>query len=445
MIDDIPGAERLLSERPTRVRYGVLGFLCSLAFVLYIDRICIGQAASHIEKELGISHSAMGWVFGAFTLAYGLFEVPTGHWGDRYGSRGVLTRIVIWWSFFTALTGAMWGFWSLVVVRFLFGAGEAGALPNAARVIARWFPAGGRGPAQGLIQCLALVGGAVAPPVAAYLIEHVGWRWAFFTFGWLGVVWAVAFYRWFRDDPHSHPDVNEGERALIASGGNEAPGGESHPPIPWGQVLSSANVWLLGGVITCAAFNSYMYFFWYPTYLKEARLLTEAESGLLAGMVLTGGAFGSLSGGFLADWLLSQTGNRRWSRSGIGCGALASGGGLLWSSTMVDDPTLAAACTSVAAFTAFSSIASWWGAVTDISGRHLGALFGLMNSMGVPGAFVSPIFLGWFVDWMKSQGHTGRAQWDPAFAVYSLVLLVGAVGWLFINPTRPVADAPEIE
>src|SRR5262249_38535458 len=106
--DDLAAGEG--RERPTRARYGVLAFLCGLAFVPYIDRICISKAAPLIEAELGLSHTAMGFVFGAFTVAYGLFEVPTGRWGDRYGSRGVLTRIVLWWSACTALTGCVWPF-----------------------------------------------------------------------------------------------------------------------------------------------------------------------------------------------------------------------------------------------------------------------------------------------------------------------------------------------
>src|SRR5205807_2184212 len=181
---------------PTAVRYAVLAFLCLLAFVLYIDRICISQATTSIEKDLGISDKQMGFVLAAFTVAYGLFEVPTGRWGDRYGSRGVLTRIVLWWSAFTMLTGCVWAFsldsglrlglrgtdWSipllfdsfalLLLVRFLFGAGEAGALPNAARVSARWFPAGRRGPVQGLLNTSMLLGGITAPIVAGYVIAH---------------------------------------------------------------------------------------------------------------------------------------------------------------------------------------------------------------------------------------------------------------------------------
>ena len=160
-------SESIALPPPTRVRYQVLTWLCVLAFIFYVDRICISKAVSAIEADLGLSHTEMSYVLAAFTLAYILFEVPTGSWGDRHGSRGVMTRIVVWWSVFTALTGAAVGLWSLLAVRFLFGAGEAGALPNTARIIARWFPAEGRGPAQGLINTTALIGGSAAPVAAA--------------------------------------------------------------------------------------------------------------------------------------------------------------------------------------------------------------------------------------------------------------------------------------
>src|SRR5687767_3568710 len=181
------------SPVPTRVRYGVLLFLCTMALLLYLDRVCIGKAAPAIRRDLGLSETQMAWVFNAFTLAYCLFEVPTGHWGDRHGGRGVIARIVVWWSLFTALTGAAVGLRSLLVIRFLFGAGEAGAFPNASRVATRWFPPRDRGKARGAITTASLVGGAASPVLAALLMERVGWRMMLVIFGAIGVVWAGAF------------------------------------------------------------------------------------------------------------------------------------------------------------------------------------------------------------------------------------------------------------
>jgi MFS family permease len=426
---------------PTRVSYKVLAFLGVLALILYVDRICISQSVPSIEAELGIDDTQMSYVLAAFTLAYCLFEVPTGSWGDRYGSRGVMARIVVWWSVFTALTGAAPGLWSLVLIRFLFGAGEAGAFPNTARMLARWFPPQGRGPAQGLITTMALVGGAVSPAVAAYLIRAVGWRWAFVAFSLPGFVWVVAFYRWYRDDPATHPAVNDAERRLIGCSGGTHPE-IRHPSIPWRLVLTSANVWLLGGVITCSAFNTYLYFSWYPTYLTKGRGVGPLTSGWLASMVLAGGAIGGTLGGFLSDALIRRTGNRKTSRRGLGCVALASSGVLLLISLHTDNAIAAAGWTALAVLAVNMPLASWWGAVADISGRHVGALFGLMNSLGAVGAIASQLFLGRFADRMRDLGFEGRDQWDPAFYIYAAILFVGAVGWLWIDTTRPVEPPP---
>lgn len=428
------------AEAPARLsKYGVLGFLCSLGFILYLDRVCIGKAVEPIRRDLGLSLSEMGYVLGAFVVAYGLFEVPTGHWGDRYGSRGVLTRIVIWWSAFTILTGAAMGFWMLLGTRFLFGAGEAGAYPNVARVLARWFPAEQRGSAQGLVITSAQFGGAVSPAFAAYLIEFSGWRWAFAIFGSVGIVWAAAFYYWFRDDPGEAARLGD-EGAPLAAEREPAANAEPHPPIPWALVLTSANIWLLGLINTCASFVSYMFMQWYPTYLVEARGAGSIESGWYASLVLGGGAVGALCGGFIADWLVRVTGNRRWAYSGYGAAALSMAAVAMLASVKCDSLPVSSLLATLACMSALSHQACWWGVTTEISGKHLGALFGLMNSLGVPGALISTAFLGRFVDEMAKHGYQGRAGWDPAFYVYAAVLLIGGCSYLLVNCRRSAVE-----
>jgi MFS family permease len=429
---DLAPAAPLTEAAPaTRVRYGVLAFLCTLTFVLYLDRVCIGKAASFIEDELEISHTDMGLVFGIFTVAYCLFEVPTGHWGDRYGSRGVLTRIVLWWSLFTALTGAATGLWVLLGIRFLFGAGEAGALPNVARVVARWFPLQSRGRIQGTVITAALLGGAFSPAVAAYLIDLVGWRWTFAIFGALGVVWAAAFYAWYRDDPATHPAVNDAERRLLEADPSAPP--EAHPPIPWRLVLTSGNVWLMGSVMSCGSFTTYLQLYWFPNYLEKGHGVGNIAAGNLASLVLFGGAVGSVLGGLLNDWLVRLTGERRWSRSGVGGSVFLVAAGAVLACIHSQSVLAVSLWMTLACLALHAHVAAWWGVTTDITGKHLGALFGLMNSMGFFGGFLSQLFLGYFADWRGGQGYTGRDQWDPAFYVYAAVLVVGAGCWFLID------------
>lgn len=431
-------ASASVGRKPSVARLGVLFFLCSMAFVLYIDRICIAQATTSIQKELGITKSEWSWVLGAFTLAYGLFEIPTGAWGDRYGSRRILTRIVVWWSLFTAATAACVGLYSLIAVRFLFGAGEAGAYPNAARVIKRWFPPAERSRVQGLFMAASLLGGALSPPVASLLIQYVGWRWSFVVFGAAGVAWAAVFFWWFRDDPAEHPSVNEAERDLL----RPDPGatGLVHGPIPWRAVAANRSIWLLGFAVTCTAFNSYFYFSWYPTYLKSARAVDELMSGRMAGMVLGFGAAGNLLGGFIGDWFKRRYPGRPLVGRLHASICLAIAAVLLVASVHVNDPWSASAVAAVSCFMLFLQQSNWWSSVVEVSGKHVGSLFGLMNGLGVFGAMGSQFFFGYFSDWQEGRGLSGRAQYDPAFYVFAFVLLLGVTSWQFIDSSRAIRD-----
>lgn len=426
---------------PTRTRYGVLGLLGSLAFVLYLDRVCIGQAAVSIQRDLGLTKTQFGYALGAFTIAYGLFEVPTGRWGDRFGSRGVLARIVIWWSLFTALTGAATGLVMLVTVRFLFGAGEAGAYPNVARVISRWFPRRERGGAQGIVITSAQVGGALAPVITAYLIVGIGWRWTFVAFSLLGVAWAAAFYALFRDDPADHPRTNDAERALIAAGAPPRHSADHYPAIPWRVILSSSNIWLLGTLQTCSSFLSYMFMGWYPTYLEQGRAVSPLVAGQMSTVVLAGAAVGCFASGFINDYLGRITNFHPARFRAYGFLGTTAAAVALVISMHCESAWAASIWASVAFMAAVSQQATFWTVTTEIGGAHLGVVFGLMNSMGVPGATVSSVFLGRFVDWMHEQGYVGRAQWDPAFYVYAAVLMVGACCWLAVDANKKIPDS----
>ncbi len=431
------------THRPTRVRYGVLFFLCTLALVLYLDRVCIGQAEKSIREELRLSKTQTGFINTAFTLAYVLFEVPVGHWGDRFGSRGVIARIVIWWSAFTSFTGLAWNFSSLIAVRFLFGAGEAGAFPNAARVVTRWFPPHHGAKARSAITAASLAGGAVAPIAAAYFIGLVGWRWTFVIFGGVGIVWAVAFYTWFRDDPLGHPGVNDAERELIRAGRSDERASPAHLRIPWAYVLRSPNVWLMGSIITVGASFFYMLFTWFPTYLQEGRGLSNSASGWLTSMVMAGGAVGCLSGGYLGDWIVRRTGERRWSRRVVGAGSFCLAAACVALVPQCPSALSASLCAAASLLFVQLMIPGWWSVVAEISGPHGASMFGLMNSLGGVGAMSAPLITGWIVESLEGQDVSSALAWRPVFFGFAAVLSCGIVCWLLVDATKSVVGPTE--
>lgn len=414
-------------DRPTRVRYSVFALLCGLTFVLYLDRTCIGKAAPFIARDLDLSDTEMGYVFAAFTVAYGLFEVVTGHWGDRFGSRSVLTRIVLWWSAFTALTGTATGFGYLLVVRFVFGAGEAGALPNAARVTETWFPLPSRGAVRGAINMAMMIGAVAAPPVTAYLIEAVSWRWVFAIYGWLGVVWAAVFCWWFRDRPADHSWANAAELRLIGP----PPPRPEHPHLPWRSFLTSPNVWLLGTVLSTGAGTVYALFSWYPKYLEDVRQLTNVEAGWLSGLVMLGGAIGCLLGGWAADWAERKFRGTRWTRSSVGACAFALGAAGMLAGAESETALATSLWFSLACFGIHTHGGAYWGVAADIGGRHMAAMFGLINSCGVIGAAGGQIAFG----------YIPQTYWQQAFGGCGIFLAIGALCWAGVDARRPAVPA----
>ena len=419
----------LAPDRPSRARFVLAGWLCGLAGLLYLDRVCLAQAVAPIQAELRLSNTETSLVLMAFTLAYGLFAVPAGRWADRAGPRAVLARLVLAWSLFTALTGAATGLVFLVGARFLFGAAEAGAFPSAANVLVRWFPPAERGRVQGVMLAAGQVGAVLAPAASAYLIAAAGWRWVFVLYGLLGAVWAAGFWLWFRDDPAGHPGVNAAERRAIRAGADERPAADPGP-VPWGAVATNYGVVVLGGVMTLASFTTYFFYSWFPKYLQAARGVSNVEAGRLASLVIAGSAAGMVLGGGLSDRLARRAADPLAARRRLCAGCYLVAAECLWLGVRADDPLALAALWAVAFWALHVTLPNWWVVAIPQAGRHTATLTGLMNGLGVFGALASQGFVGWFADRQERvHGLTGRAAWDPLFDVYVGALLAAAAGW----------------
>ena len=309
----------------------MLARLFLLSTITYLDLVAISTTAPAMMKELGLTPSQMGWVFSIFVFGYALFEIPGGWMADRWGPRAVLTRIVLWWSFFTAATGWAWNVGSLMVVRLLFGVGEAGAFPSCASAVARWFPETERARAQGTLLTGTRIGGAIAPGLVVMLMARYAWRSVFAIFAAAGVVWAVAWYSGFRDTP-SGQRVEAGHR----------------PPVDWRRLAGSPNLWAICIMYSCYSFGLYFYLTWLPTYLLNARGVTVSTLGLWAGLPLLCGAAGNLAGGWISDQLARRVGLRWGRRIPAGVGLLMSSVLLLVSLAL--DNTTAALVAMIASF-----------------------------------------------------------------------------------------------
>jgi len=414
-------------ERPTRARHVVLGFALAAMGVAYLDRVAISTAAPAMKADLGLSDGQMGLVFSAFTLAYALFEVPSGWLADRFGARWMLTRIVLWWSAMTAATGAATGFVSLVAIRWCFGMGEAGVLPSLSRAFSRWLPAHTRGNAFGFTIMAAALGGAATQPIVVALLERMSWRQAFPIFGSVGLVWAAAWFLWFRDEPREHRGVNAAELASI---GGHPP--TAHPRVPWGALVRSRGMLALCAMYFSAIYGWYFYITWLPSYLLRARGFDLQAAGWLAALPLLAIAAGSVVGGSLSDLLVRRFGLRGGLRA-PGLVGLPLAGLCVLGAVATADGRTAAFLLAGAAGSAALGIAPAWSVCLAIGGRHAGVVSGGMNTFGNLGGALSPILMGWSLDAFGS--------WNlPLYSVAALYF-GSALCWLGIDPESPIDSA----
>ena len=415
----------MTSLRPTNARYVAVAFAMLLAIIQYLDRVCISQAAPAISRDLGLSNVQMGWVFSVFTWAYALFEVPGGWMGDRLGPRRVLMRIVVWWSFFTAASGWVWNATSLIVTRTLFGAGEAGCFPNLTRIFTTWLPKHERERAQGTLWLAARWSGAFTPLLVAYLLDFISWRRAFELFGAVGIIWAVAFYWWFRDDPRQHKSVNAAELALMPTAAESAVGG--HPP--FSQIMRHRSVVLLSLQYACLSYGWYFYVTWLPKYLLEARGTSVKFGALLASLPLLLGGIGCIVGANIIPLIAKRTGvllARRIVAIVGFVGASAS----IFAFVQVSDPVKAMFVLGLAGFFNDFVMPAAWAGCMDIGGRYSGTVSGTMNMIGNIGGALSPLAVGYILSF------TGN--WSLTFYVSAAIYLVGGLCWLFIDAHTPL-------
>jgi MFS family permease len=263
-----------------RARTKVIGLLILLFAITYLDRVCISVAGPRMQDDLHIDPVRWGWVTGMFALAYCLFELPTGALGDRIGPRRILTRIVLWWSAFTMLTGAVSRYPILLATRFLFGAGEAGAFPNAGVVVARWFPPSQRATLSGVYLMASQVGGALAPLIIVPIQIRWGWRASFFVLGFLGLIWSSIWYAWFRDSPAEKLGEADGLEGLQAN--------HTSHLFPWRAAIRSRSVWAL---LVIGFGYIYVYNFfqtWFHTFLVRGRGVPETLLSQEIGRALIG-------------------------------------------------------------------------------------------------------------------------------------------------------------
>jgi sugar phosphate permease len=423
------GAAELSSVR-TSVRYRVL-WLCVLLYAItYMDRVCIYAAMPVIAREFSFDKLTQGLIFSAFAWGYSTLQVPSGWLVDRVGPRRMLSSIVLWWSAFTMLTVSAWNTASFVVIRFLFGAGEAGAFPSATRAFSRWLATSERGFAQGVTHSGSRLAGALTHGVVAGLIVLWGWRMPFLLFGVIGILWAVFWFFWYRDRPEDHQGVSASELEWINEG--KSVGKPKKSVLSWRKLLGRPNMWYVCIMYFCYGYVLWIFLSWLPTYFAEVRGFGLVKSGIYTMIPLLAGAVTNSLGGWFSDRLYVRTGNLCYSRRLVAITGFAIAVVFVALGVLASHPTLAVLAMSLAVGGLELTTGVSWAVPLDIGHDHSGTVSGVMNMFGNWGGALSPLLVAWLVQQFNS--------WTPAFILASFLCLVAGLLWFKIDPTISVVE-----
>ncbi len=400
-----------------------------ISLFMYIDRACISAAKDPITGDLGLNDNQMGWVLSAFALGYALFQVPGGLMSDRFGPRKVLAGIISLWSLFTALTGLVKSYTGMLIVRFLFGASEAGAFPGISRAVYSWIPMKERGIVQGINFSGSRVGAALAMPLVAGMITALGWRASFVVLGIAGIVFALLWYILFRNKPEDQKGLSEKERAYILAS-RQQPEAIKPPPLTAGKLFGSGNMWLAMLQYFGSNFTFFFALTWLLPHLKETYELDLMQAGLYAAAPFVAGALGNWVSGSVVD-AIYRAGKWKLSRKVpaiIGFSLMIIG---LLGSLSMDTAISAVAMLSLAIFGADMTLSPSWSFCIDIGKENSGSVSGTMNMAGNIGSFITALAFPYLMSW------TGNVT--TFFYVAAGLGVVSVFAWIRMNPEKSLS------
>jgi len=416
----------MIKKIPYRRRVLILLFF--LILITYLDRVTISLVGVRIKDAFHLSNTQFGWVLGSFSLAYALFEIPSGMLTDRIGQRAVFIRIVLMWSLFTALTGAVTGMTSLLLIRFLFGIGESGAYPTSSSTIGRWFPSSERGRSMSALFIGQNAGAAVAPLIVVPVAIHFGWRAPFFVNGLIGLLWVIVCWSWFKNEPSEMKGISKEEVVLIEK---ERRFLQHNEPFPWRAVLSNRRIWAVLIGFFCSQWGLYFFVAWMPVYLQQGRHLTETHMKQVTSFLFVLAIGGAFFSGILSDWLVKKKG-LIFGRRFVGMFGMGMSGLFLIVTAVSASNFIAVTCLLICGFCySFYSLTAFSTCV-DIGGAKAGTMVGIMNFFGQTGAFFLSIVFGKIADAVHN--------YNTPVLLIAGILILGSIVWLGIDPENKIEN-----
>jgi MFS family permease len=404
----------------------VLGLLCLMYFLTYLDRVNINTAVAsdQFRKEIPLTETQASLVFALFAYPYLFFQIGGGWVADKFGPRRALTICGIIWAAATIMTGLVQGLMMMGVARLILGFGEGATFPTATRAMSQWTPANKRGYAQGITHAFSRLGSAITPPLVAYLILHVSWRMSFISVGLVSLVWVAAWFLYFRDDPAKHPEITGEEIATLPARSKR---GEVN--VPWMRLAT--RMLPVTVVYFCYGWTLWLFQSGIPRFFKNEFHLDLQKSALFASGVFFAGFVGDTLGGLASDSLFHRTKSLNIARRNLVAVMMVLCCVSMIPILFTHNLTLVAIALSAGFFFAEFTIGPMWAIPMDIAPKFSGTASGMMNTGSAFAAIVSPVVFGYIVD---KTGH-----WTWPFIGSMVLMLFGAALSFAMRPDQPLS------
>ncbi len=414
-------------------------FLFSLTAINYIDRLALSMAAKPIAQEFHLSPVALGYLFSSYLWAYVLISIPMGLLVDRFGAKRAAAAGIAVWSVATAVTGLGVNYLMLMGSRFVMGGGEAVTNPCGARIIREWFPAAERGTVNAVFNAGAFAGPALSALIVGYLIQVAGWRLAFVGAGAIGLVWLLAWLRWY-DTPERATWLSATERDVITAsrGMANAQLADHSGAAGLAALLRTRTMWGLALIGGSDAYCSYLFLSWLPSYLQTARHLTLGTTSLYTAVPYATAFVISISVAQISDRFLKGGEVGRGRRRFFIAGSSLTAAALIASVPFVDSVPVLLGMIAVAIGCIATNTSQVFALTSDLLpnpkdiGKAMGFEVAAANVIGL----TSPIITGHVI------GLTG--SFNAAFVIAGLMMLIGMSAALFManKPIVLESDRP---
>lgn len=412
-------------QRKWKGRYTVLLLLWLGWLFSFLDRMVMNISLPFIGVDLQIDKAVQGSIISAFFIGYALFQIPGGYLADKFGPKKVMAFAIIWWSFFTFLTGLIYFLPLMLLVRFLFGAGEGSFPASSWKVISTYFPSKERGRATAIQASVNTLGPAASVLIAATIIELLGWREVFLILSIPGIILSWLIYRFVHNEPNANKLISIEELKELEDDkkNNIIKSMSNSETLSFVDVLKKPILWKLSLVWFLFDITFWGFTTWLPSYLLEVRLLSLSKTGIWAAIPFLFGALGTLTGGYFSDKFQNKL------NFFYGISAIISGL-FLFLMFRVESIEAAILFQCISSFFMFVSFAIFWGMVMHlIPSEIMGRASSIVNFGGQVAGVISPVIIGFLID-------TEKGGYENAFIFMVIALILSAILTFFIQKMK---------